>query len=75
MSAESEEGQLPTSKASADSWDADDTPRLDEYFRGKVWEVAPPSGWMVLHHVPSTVSGYVVMSCSRQTATVVSQIS
>lgn len=36
MNAESKEGGLPTSKASGDSWDADDTPRLDDYFREQV---------------------------------------
>lgn len=36
MNAESKEGGVPTSEASGDSWDADDTPRLDDYFRGQV---------------------------------------
>lgn len=36
MHAESEDGVLPTSEESGDTWDADDTPRLDDYFRGQV---------------------------------------
>eukprot|EP00752_Nemacystus_decipiens_P007052 g6322.t2 len=34
-------GGLPPKKATDDSWDAEDTPRLDDYFRGKA--TVPPS--------------------------------
>lgn len=36
MNVKANKGVMPASDASGESWDADDTPRLDDYFRGQV---------------------------------------